>query len=167
MHEFIHKTWARIQAVVATRGPGAYQHAVKYARAATLVVIALGAAEIQVVAASARWLRNARQLRLFVLELAGIILVAYGVSYWSVPAAVILGGLVLVAAVEVRPHVVPSLPQLPVPEPLLRAQAEQAARILNDVQYGIPEVDVLALGKLSRTDCERLITLARSIGTKT
>jgi hypothetical protein len=119
------------------------------------------------VAASARALRAARQLRLSAMELAGIVLVTFGVSFWSVPAAVILGGLVLVAIVEVRPHVAPAIPQLPVPEPLLRAQAEQAARLLNNVRFGVGEVDITALDKLSRDECERIITLARSIGVKT
>lgn len=111
----------------------------------------------------ARAARNARQLRLFAIELAGVVLVAYGISWWSVPAAVIIGGLVLVAAVEVRPHVASAMPSLPVPEPLIRVQAEQAARLINNARYGVPEVDSGAMDKLSRRECEQIITVARSL----
>lgn len=111
----------------------------------------------------ARAARNARQLRLFLIELAGVVLVAYGISWWSVPAAVIIGGLVLVAAVEVRPHVAAAMPSLPVPEPLIRVQAEQAARLINNARYGVPEVDTAAMEKLSRRECEQIITVARSL----
>lgn len=115
----------------------------------------------------ARRVRNARQLRLFAIEISGIVLVTFAISFWSVPSALIIGGLVLVAAAEVRPHVVPSLPQLPVPEVLLRAQAEQAARMLNNVRFGVSEVDITALDRLTRDECEKIITLARTYGTKT
>ncbi len=114
------------------------------------------------VSALARRVRNARQARLFVLELAGVVLVTFAISLWSLPSAFIIGGLILVAAVEVRPHVNSPLPPLPVPEALLRAQAEQAARLLNNARFGVAEVDVSALDKLSRDECERIITLARS-----
>jgi hypothetical protein len=108
-----------------------------------------------------RRVRNARQARLFVLELAGVVLITFAISLWSLPSAIIVGGLVLVAAVEVRPHVNSPLPPLPVPEVLLRAQAEQAARLLNNARFGVAEVDVAALDRLSRDECERIITIAR------
>lgn len=114
-------------------------------------------------ATAARAARNAQQLRMFVIELAGVVLVPYGISWWSVPAAVIIGGLVLVAAVEVRPHVASALPDLPIPEALVRAQAEQAARLINNARYGVPEIDAAAMDKLSRRDCEQIITVARSL----
>lgn len=116
--------------------------------------------------AAVRVVRSAHQLHLFVTELAGVVLTAYGISWWSVPAAVIIGGLVLVAAVEVRPHGT-AIPDLPIPEVLVRAQAEQAARLINNVRYGVPEVDAMAIEKLSRSECERIITLAKAIGAKT
>jgi hypothetical protein len=113
--------------------------------------------------AAGRFVRAARQLRLFVMELAGIVLTTYGISWWSVPAAVIIGGLVLVAAVEVRPHVATAMPALPIPDALVRAQAEQAARLINNARYGIAEVDISAMDKLSRRDCEQIITVARGL----
>jgi hypothetical protein len=116
---------------------------------------------------AARAARNARQLRLFLIELGGVVLTAYGISWWSVPAAVIIGGLVLVAAAEVRPHVASAMPNLPIPETLVRAQAEQAARLINNARYGIPEVDTEAMDKLSRRECEQIITVARSLTTGT
>jgi hypothetical protein len=116
---------------------------------------------------AARKVRLARQVQLYGMELAGVVLVTYGVAQWCVPAAVILGGLVLVAAVEVRPHVTHPMPDLPVPEVLLRGQAEQAARLLNSARYGVAEVDAAAFERLTRADCERLITVARSLGEKT
>lgn len=104
--------------------------------------------------------RDARRLRLrlrlFVLELAGTVLVTYGVALWCIPAALIIGGLVLVASVEVRPHAVALLPDVPPPDDLLRAQAEQAARQINARRYGVAAVDEAALGRLSRSECIRL-----------
>lgn len=124
---------------------------------------AWGVAACALLVIAARAARNARQLRLFVLELAGVVLTAYGISWWSIPAAIIIGGLVMVAAVEVRPHVASAMPALPIPEQLVRAQAEQAARLINNARYGIPEVDTEAMDKLSRRDCEQIITVARSL----
>lgn len=129
----------------------------------TVYLAAWGASASSSIVTAARAVRNARQLRLFVVELAGVVLTAYGISWWSVPASVIIGGLVLVAAVEVRPHVASAMPNLPIPEPLVRAQAEQAARLINNARYGIPEVDTDAMDKLSRHECEQIITVARSL----
>ena len=43
-----------------------------------------------------------RAVMLIGIELAGIGLVAYGISLWSLPSALIVGGLALIGAVEVR-----------------------------------------------------------------
>ncbi len=98
---------------------------------------------------------------LFLTELAGIVLTAYGVSLWSVPSAIILGGLVLVAVVEVRPK---KMPALPLPEAKLREQVELAARVINVARFGVGDVDPGALGKMSLSDCEHVIVAARSMG---
>ena len=111
-------------------------------------------------------IREARKFCLFLIEVAGVVLVAFGISLWSVPAAIIIGGLVLVAAVEVRPHVVQTMPSLPVPDELLHQQAERAAQVINNVRFGLPVVDEKALARLSRDECERVIQAARSIGAK-
>lgn len=114
--------------------------------------------------AGAALFRDARRARLHLVELAGVVLVSYGVSLWCVPAALILGGLVLVVAVEVRPHVAPQLPRIPPPDELLRAQAEQAARAINAARYGVPACDEKSLARLSRADCERLAATAAGMG---
>lgn len=111
-------------------------------------------------------IREARKFWLFLAEVAGVVLVAFGISLWSIPAAIIIGGLVLVAAVEVRPRVVPTMPSLPVPDEFLRQQAERAAQVINNVRFGLPVVDEKALSKLSREECERVIQAARAIGAK-
>lgn len=107
--------------------------------------------------------RDARRLRLrlrlFCLELAGTVLVTYGIALWCIPAALIIGGLVLVATVEVRPHAVP-LPDVPPPDDLIRAQAEQVARQINAQRYGVGAVDEAVLGRLSRSECVRLVSAA-------
>lgn len=113
---------------------------------------------------AARAARDARKLRLFVVELAGVVLTSYGISLWSVPAAVIIGGLVLVSAVEVRPRVVPPMPALRLPDDLLRAQAARAAEVINSVRFGVPVVEDGAVQRLSRDDCERIIAVAKSLG---
>ena len=43
-----------------------------------------------------------RPVRLYAVELAGLALCVYGVSLWSLPAALIIAGLALIAAIEVR-----------------------------------------------------------------
>ena len=111
-------------------------------------------------------IREARKFWLFLTEVAGVVLVAFGISLWSVPAAIIIGGLVLVAAVEVRPHVVQTMPDLPIPDDLLRMQASAAAQVINNIRFGVPVVDEKALAKLSRDECERVIQAARAIGAK-
>ena len=111
-------------------------------------------------------IREARKFWLFLAEVAGVVLVAFGISMWSVPAAIIIGGLVLVAAVEVRPRVVQTMPSLPVPDELLHQQAERAAQVINNVRFGLPVVDEKALSRLSRDECERVIQAARAIGAK-
>lgn len=129
----------------------------------TVHLPAWGASSSASLGIAARAVRNARQLRLFAIELGGVVLTAYGISWWSVPSAVVIGGLVLVAAAEVRPHVASTMPDLPIPETLVRAQAEQAARLINNARYGIAEVDIDAMDKLSRHECEQIITVARSL----
>lgn len=113
---------------------------------------------------SYRRLRNARALWMFIGELAGVVLVSYGISLWSIPAALIIGGLVLVAAVEVRPHVGKALPEMPVPPELLRAQAESAAIVLNADRLGLGYVDPDAIGRFTAAECERVIVAARLLG---
>lgn len=107
---------------------------------------------------------SARSLWTFAAELAGVILVAYGISLWSIPAALIIGGLVLVAAIEVRPHVGHQLPNIPPPVELLRAQAENAAVVINSDRYGLGAVNPARLADLTPAECERLILAARAIG---
>ena len=114
----------------------------------------------------AKRIREARKFWLFLTEVSGVVLVAFGISLWSVPAAIIIGGLVLVAAVEVRPHVVQTMPSLPVPDELLHQQAERAAQVINNIRFGLPVVDEKALSRLSRDECERVIQAARAIGAK-
>ena len=113
---------------------------------------------------AAKRLRSARALWLFAAELAGVVLVSYGISLWSIPAALIIGGLVLVAAVEVRPHVGKALPAMPVSIDLLRAQAEQAAIVLNADRLGLGYVDADAIARFTPAECERVIVAARLLG---
>jgi hypothetical protein len=107
---------------------------------------------------------SARAFWLFTAELAGVVLIAFGISLWSIPAALIIGGLVLVAAIEVRPHVGQRLPNIPPPVELLRAQAENAAVVINTDRYGLGAVDTSRLADLTPAECERLILAARAIG---
>ncbi len=106
---------------------------------------------------------GARRLQLLVLELVGVVLIAFGISLWSIPAALIVGGLVLVGVVEMRPNPGPKFPKLPLPEEVLRQQAGQAAIIINAERFGIGQVDPVYLEKLSTIECENLIILARTL----
>lgn len=108
---------------------------------------------------------SARAFWLFVAELSGVVLVAYGISLWSIPAALIIGGLVLVGVVEVRPHVGQGVPKVLPPVELLRSQAENAAVVINSDRYGLGAVDANRLADLTPAECERLILAARAIGT--
>ena len=158
---YLHNIQARIAALRATLTAwlaAACNHTRKIPAALSVAVRAVWSLS----GAFARIVADARQLWLFVAEVAGIVLVTFGISFWSVPAAIILGGLVLVAVVELRPPHRP-MPRLPVPEVLLRAQAEQAARILNNAAFGVAEVDQAALDQLTLKECERLIAVARSL----
>jgi hypothetical protein len=107
---------------------------------------------------------SARSFWLFTAELAGVILVTFGIAMWSIPAAIIIGGLVVIAAIEVRPHVGQRLPNIPPPVELLRAQAENAALVINTDRYGLGAVDTSRLADLTPAECERLILAARAIG---
>jgi hypothetical protein len=107
---------------------------------------------------------SARSFWLFAAELAGVVLVTFGISMWSIPAAIIIGGLVLVGIVEVRPHVGQRLPNIPPPVELLRTQAESAAVVINSDRYGLGAVDTSRLADLTPAECERLIMAARAIG---
>lgn len=104
---------------------------------------------------------------LFLAELAGVVLVAIGIAQWSWPCAVITGGLVLVAAIEVRPSAQPSMPDIPPPEELLRHQAENSAVLINNARYGLAFADPDRLAKLTINECEQLIVAARGLGVKT
>jgi hypothetical protein len=111
--------------------------------------------------------RGWHRLALFVLELAGVVLVSYGIAQWSWPCAVIIGGLVLIGVVEVRPSTAPRMPDLPPPEDLLRRQAENAAIVINNDRYGLAFVDTDRLAQLSIAECEQLVITARNLGVKT
>jgi hypothetical protein len=100
-------------------------------------------------------------------ELAAIVLVTYAVSYWSVPCALILGGLSAIVAIEVRPAPRPKLPRLLPPIENMRRQAESAAMLINQERLGIGFIEPNAADNLSADDCERLIIAARSLGVKT
>jgi hypothetical protein len=104
---------------------------------------------------------------LFAAELAGVVLVSYGIAQWSWPSAVIVGGLVMVAAIEVRPSAADKLPVIPPPEDVLRRQAESAAILINNERFGLAFVDPDQLARLTIAECEQLIILARSLGVKT
>lgn len=121
--------------------------------------------------AGLRRLRSARRAwyraGLFAAELAGVVLVSVGIAQWSWPSAVIVGGLVMVAAIEVRPSAADKLPVIPPPEDVLRHQAENAAVIINNERYGLAFADPDRLAKLTIAECEQLIILARSLGVKT
>lgn len=103
---------------------------------------------------------------LFLAEVAGIVLVTYGISLWSVPAALITGGLVTIAAIEVRPPKT-RFPSLPPPEEVLRRQAESAAILINNNRYGLAAVDAGRLAELTPAECEHVIMAARSLGVPT
>ena len=112
---------------------------------------------------AARRLRGARQCWLFLTELAGIVLVAFGISLWSTAAALIVGGLVLVAAIQMQP-LSSKVADVPPPIELLRHQAENAATLINSERYGLAAVDADRLAQLSRHECEQLIIIARQLG---
>lgn len=50
----------------------------------------------------AAFLGRARQLQMFAAEVGGGVLVLVGISQWSIPGALIVGGLAVMGAVEVR-----------------------------------------------------------------
>ena len=112
---------------------------------------------------SARFARDSRGVWLLLVEIAGAALVAYGVSWWSVPAALVLGGLVLVAALETRGTSTPRIPAVRPPEEALRATARDAAIVINTERFGLGSVDQRYVDKLSVTECEKLIQIARGI----
>jgi hypothetical protein len=108
-----------------------------------------------------------RRALLSLAELAGVVLVAWGVAQWSWPSAIVLGGLAVVAALEVRPGSGAKTRLPPPPEDVLRRQAESAAMVINNERYGIAFVDPLKLAKLTVAECEQLIVIARSLAVKT
>jgi hypothetical protein len=75
-------------------------------------------------------------LRLFVLQLAGAFSVLYGISYWSVPAALIVGGIAVIAAIENRSNA----RETPEEEAKVRALIDGAlARGVNPLEIeGVP-----------------------------
>lgn len=109
---------------------------------------------------------GARKLWLFLIEIIGVVLVTWGISLWSIPSAIIIGGLVLIAVIELRPLPGPKFPDIPVPEEVLRHQARSAAEAINNERFGLAIVDPEAFEKLSRNDCEKIITLAKAVGAK-
>jgi len=106
---------------------------------------------------------GARNVWLMLAELVGVVLVTLGVSFWSVPASLVLGGLVLVSALELRGNPTPKMPTIRPPEDLIRAQAKDAAIVINQERLGIGVVDQKWIDKLSIQECEKLIQLARAI----
>ena len=58
------------------------------------------------------------------LQLAGVFAVLYGISYWSVPAALIVGGLGAVIAIERQTHAGPV--EDPIVEQRIRAKIDAA-----------------------------------------
>lgn len=108
----------------------------------------------------------ASRVWLFAAELAAVALVTFGIAQWSVPAALIIGGLVAIAAIEVRPPKA-KFPSLPPPEEVLRRQAESAAILINNNRYGLASVDADSLAKLTPAECEHVIMAARSLGVPT
>lgn len=113
---------------------------------------------------SVRKVTQAHQLWLTLVEISGVVIGTFGIAQWSWPAAVIIGGLVLVAVAEVRPHRAPQMPRISLPDPLLRQQAELAAKAINVARFGIADVDPADLSRLSSDACERLIAVAKSLG---
>ena len=99
-------------------------------------------------------------------ELAGIVLVTYAISLWSVPSALIIGGLSLIAAIEMRPAPRPKVPRLLPPIAVMRNQAESAAMVINQDRLGLGFIEPGATDNLSADECERLILAARSLGVK-
>lgn len=106
---------------------------------------------------------GARSLWLLLAEIIGVVLITLGISIWSVPAALIVGGLVLVSALELRGDPTPRMPTIRPPEDLLRNTAREAAIIINQERFGIGVVDQSSIDKLSIAECEKLIQLARAI----
>src|SRR5208282_3410760 len=89
-------------------------------------------ASVHALASLGRYILSGRKLWLFLTEVVGVILVTFGISFWSIPAAIIIGGLVLIAVIEVRPLPGPKFPEIPVPIEALRIQAERAAEAINN-----------------------------------
>jgi hypothetical protein len=56
----------------------------------------------QAAVTAAGFIAAARSAQLFVIQLAGAFSVLYGISYWSVPIALIVGGVAAIAAVELQ-----------------------------------------------------------------
>ena len=108
-----------------------------------------------------------RRLWVSLTELAGIILVTFGISFWSVPSALIVGGLVLAVAIEMRPAPRARVPRLLPPIDLMRRQAESAAMVINQERLGLGFIEPNVVDNLSADECERLILAARSLGVKT
>ena len=108
-----------------------------------------------------------RRLWVSLTELAGIILVTFGISFWSVPSALIVGGLVLAVAIEMRPAPRVRVPRLLPPIDLMRRQAESAAMVINQERLGLGFIEPNVVDNLSADECERLILAARSLGVKT
>lgn len=135
----------------------------KFSQASLARARAFLAGTSSILAVAGRRALGARNLWLLAAELVGVVLVTFGVSFWSVPAAIVLGGLVLVAALELRGDATPKLPKVLPPDDLLREQARLAAIVINQERYGIGVVDQEYINKLSIPECERLIQLARAI----
>jgi hypothetical protein len=115
---------------------------------------------------AATFVHSLRKLWLFLIETIGVVLVSWGISFWSIPSAVIIGGLILVAVIEIRPLPGPKFPDIPVPEEALRHQAQFAAEAINNERFGLAMVDPKALEKLTLDECEKIITLAKTVGAR-
>jgi hypothetical protein len=113
-----------------------------------------------------RGVHNLRKLWLFLTEVIGVVLVTWGISFWSIPSAIVIGGLVLIAVIEIRPLPGPKFPSIPVPEIALRHQAQAAAEAINNERFGLAMVDPIEFEKLTSDECEKVITLARTVGAK-
>jgi len=101
---------------------------------------------------------------LFLTEIAGIVLATWGISFWSRPSAIIIGGIVLIAVIELRPAPKGKpLPHIPLPSKELRDQARNAACLINQYRYGVALVDLEKLPLLTEQECYQVIDAARSL----
>lgn len=77
-----------------------------------------------------------RNLALLVLQLLGFLAVLVGISWWSVPAALVVGGIAIIAAVEMQAR---ETPEAEAPETEIRVDIHRLLKEgKNPFENGIP-----------------------------